>query len=219
MTILVTNPDYDYATSYLCYYSKEIVSYAKKENIILIQLTNERLRRDIVEGIIRKKDPSFILFNGHGDKNTIYGGKVDGSEEFIIREGFNEGLLKGKLVYARACNSAASLGKKCTEDGIGCFIGYDQPFSFWTDENWVTSPLKDNTARLFLEPSNAIAMSILKGKSAKYAVDKFFQLSKKNIQRLLKDENEPGTFVKAMVLWNNMQAQKILGNSDLTLYY
>ena len=186
MTILVTNPDYDYATSYLCYYSKEIVSYAKKENIILIQLTNERLRRDIVEGIIRKKDPSFILFNGHGDKNTIYGGKVDGSEQFIIREGFNEGLLKGKLVYARACNASISLGKKATEGTEGCFIGYKYSFSFWIDYKWSAKPLNDKTAAFYLIPSNEVIVLLLKGSSTQTAHEKSKTMMVENMKKILK---------------------------------
>jgi len=141
MKTLITMPNYDDATSYLYYYAEELVKFAEEKNITVSQLKRPRLRRKILEESITKQNPQLLLFNAHGDETTIYGDKVEGEEEYLIREKENHQLLTGRLTYARACSAAASLGKACTQKD-GCFIGYNQPFSFWTDTSRTTTPLK-----------------------------------------------------------------------------
>mgnify|MGYP001602242076 CR=1 FL=1 len=118
------------------------------------------------------------------------------------------------MTYARACSAAASLGRAGTQKS-GCFIGYNQPFSFWTDTTRTTTPLKDKVAHLFLHPSNELAMSLLRGKSAREAAEIFISLSKKNILHLLGKQDEPGAMASAMLLWNNMVAQQVLGDKEM----
>ncbi|MEW5897319.1 MAG: hypothetical protein AB1668_06500 [Nanoarchaeota archaeon] len=217
MKTIITIPNYDDATSYLYCYAEELVKFAEERNITLSQLKRPRLRRTILEESITKQKPQLLLFNAHGDEHTIYGDKIEGEEEYLIREGKNHQLLTGKLTYARACSAAASLGKTCTEKD-SCFIGYNQPFSFWTDTSRTTTPLKDKVAQLFLQPSNELAMALLRGKSACEAVDTFLNLSKKNLLHLLAKQDEPGAMASAMLLWNNMTAQEVLGNENMRCF-
>lgn len=214
MKTLITMPNYDDATAYLYCYAEELVKFAEEKNIFISQLKRPRLRRNVLEESIRKQNPQLLLFNAHGDETTIYGDKVGTETEHLIREEENHQLLQGRLTYARACSAAASLGRKCTEKS-GCFIGYTQPFSFWTDTSRTTTPLKDKTAQLFLEPSNELVIGLLRGKSARQAADIFINLSKKNILHLLGKEDEPGAMASAMLLWNNMMAQEVLGNKEM----
>ena len=216
MKVLITTPNYDNATSYLFHYAKEIINFAVDRGIFIVQLARPRLRRNQVEEIIIKQNPLLLLFNAHGDSRTIYGDKIGEDEEFLIKEGKNHQLLKGKLTYARACWAAASLGKTCTEKE-GCFIGYKKPFSFWIDKKWSANPLKDKTAKLFLSPSNTIIFSLLKGRTAEESVNNSFNQSKKNILQLLKKEKEPGAMASATVLWSNIESQVILGNKKMKL--
>ena len=214
MKTLITMPNYDDATSYLYCYAEELVKFAEEKNIAVTKLKRPRLRRKIFEESITKQNPQLLLFNAHGDETTIYGDKVEGEEEYLIREKENHQLLTGRLTYARACSAAASLGKACTQKD-GCFIGYNQPFSFWTDTSRTTTPLKDKVAQLFLQPSNELAIALLCGKSAREAADTFFNMSKKNILHLLAKQDEPGAMASAMLLWNNMTAQEVLGNEQM----
>jgi len=214
MKAIITMPNYDDATSYLYCYAEELVRFAAENNLLLIQLKRPRLRRNILEESIFKQEPQLLLFNAHGDENTIYGDKIGGEAEYLIREGENHQLLQGKLTYARACSAAASLGRAATENA-GCFIGYNQPFSFWTDTTRTTTPLKDKVAHFFLQPSNELAISLLRGKSAREAAEIFNNLSKKNILHLLGKQDEPGAMASAMLLWNNMMAQQVLGDTEM----
>lgn len=213
--ILVTRPRYDDATEYLFCYAKKAIDFANEKNVEVLDLTRPRLTQKNFSDLISKKDPLLIFFNAHGDENTIYGDKINGKEEILIREDKNHNLLNKRIVYARACLSSASLGQKACKDG--CFIGYRMPFSFWVDNRWSAKPLNDNTAKLFLEPSNLIIISLLKGNSAKEAHEKSLKMTSKNILELLKNKDEPGAMASIMLLWNNMQCQEILGNEDMTL--
>ncbi len=217
MKTIITMPNYDEATSYLYCYAKELVEFAAKQRISLVQLKRPRLRRNILEASITKQQPQLFLFNAHGDEGTIYGDKIGVETEYLVKENENHQLLEGKLTYARACSAAASLGKTCTKKN-GCFIGYNQPFSFWIDTSRSTTPLKDKTAQLFLRPSNELAMALLQGKSAREAAQTFDHLSKKNIRWLLGRKDEPGALASAMLLWNNLMAQEVLGNEELRCF-
>ncbi|MEK6846004.1 MAG: hypothetical protein AABY26_04550 [Nanoarchaeota archaeon] len=214
MKAIITMPNYDDATAYLYCYAEELVRFAEENGISIIQLKRPRLRRNVLEDSITKQNPQLLLFNAHGDKTTIYGDKIGRETEYLVREQENHQLLQGRLTYARACSAAASLGRKYTQKS-GCFIGYNQPFSFWTDTSRTTTPLKDKIAQLFLEPSNELAIGLLRGKSARQAADIFVNLSKKNILHLLGRQDEPGAMASAMLLWNNMMAQKVLGNEEM----
>ncbi len=49
----------------------------------------------------------------------------------------------------------------------------------------ITKPLKDKTAALFLQPSNKLVSSILKGNTVKYSYEKSQELFKQNISKLV----------------------------------
>ena len=82
-----------------------------------------------------------VFFNAHGSERAICGDKIMGCEEILVEEGKNHDLLVNRIVYARACWAARSLGRACVVDAKGCFIGYKTPFSFWIDDAWSAKPL------------------------------------------------------------------------------
>ena len=211
--LLVTRPSYDDTTSYLFYYAWEVIDSAREKGIKVLDLVRPRLTKQNFSDLISKQDPTLVFFNAHGDEKRIYGDKTDEDEEILIEEGRNHTLLSKRIVYARACYAAASLGKVCTRKG-GCFIGYKTPFSFWIDERWSAKPSNDKTARLFLEPSNLVVISLLKGNCTQEAFDKSQNMSKKNILKLLRHKKEPGAMASIMLLWNNIEGQDILGDTN-----
>lgn len=213
MKAIITMPNYDDATSYLYCYSEDIIKFAEKNGIQISVLKRPKLKRDNFENIANQ-NIKLLLFNAHGDEETIYGDKVDGETEYLVKKDYNHSLLESKLTYARACSAAASLGKTVSS---GCFIGYNQPFSFWIDNTRSSTPLKDKTAQLFLEPSNELMISLLRGKSGRDSVSTFNNFSKKNILRLLGKKGEPGALASISLLWNNMVALEIHGNEEMKL--
>ncbi|MBU3896620.1 MAG: hypothetical protein KJ697_01660 [Nanoarchaeota archaeon] len=210
--MLVTRPRYDDATEYLFYYAGLILNESGSRGIPFIDLKRPKLTKNTLTAIVKEKKPELVFFNGHGDEKTIYGDKVEGNEENLVSEGENDWILKSRITYARACNAANSLGKKCAD---GCFIGYNNPFCFWIDDKWSAKPSNDNTAKLFLEPSNVIISSLLKGNTGDESVEKSVQLSKKNMLKLLKDKEEPGAVQSIMLIWNNMEGLSVIGNGNM----
>lgn len=197
MSFLITRPEHDDTTYYLSSWGKEVIEVAKDRNINVIDLKKDRANRKEVISIIKKKNPSFVVFNGHGNYDSIAGHK----NEILIKAGENEKLLKAKIVYAISCKSAKQLGPKSMKAGALDYIGYDEDFIFVYDPKFITHPSKDGTVKLFLEPSNEIIISILKGNSTKIAVKRSQHLFKKNISKLLSSEASPEDITYAKYLW------------------
>ena len=209
--LLITRPKYDDGTEYLSYYSSLILKEANNKNIQTKDFYGERANKDEVTKFIKNKSPKLILINGHGDESSLCG-----HDNKIIFSFDNITLLKDKIVYARACDAGKALGKEMVKDNDGCFIGYKYPFSFWIDQRWSTKPSNDNIAKLYLEPSNEIILSLIKGKRTQEAYNKSKVMMLDNMRKILKIEKakEPGTIGMLQILWNNFDGQVLHGNSN-----
>lgn len=210
--ILMTLPRHDDVTEYLSQFSQKIEELAREKTIEIKSLRDKDASRILFEKIIKNQDYKMVVFNGHGSEKSI-----DGHKETIIQLGVNDSLIRNRIVYARSCHAAVLLGAKCTENSKeGCFIGYDRPFQFYVNTQWIGNPLKDNTAKLFLESSNLIPMSLIKGNSAYHANENSKQQMLKNIRKIiLKPDAE--SFKIAEALWNNFEGQVLMGNSSVKL--
>lgn len=124
--------------------------------------------------------------------------------------------MNNRIVYARSCEAASILGKKIVENSQGCFIGYVLPFEFYFNETWIGNPIKDNTARLFLESSNLVPLSLIKGNSTKEAHEKAKKQMLKNMKKVLRTKSKE-SYAIAESLWNNYLGQKLLGNEKAKL--
>lgn len=207
--ILITAPKHDITTEYLATFSIQIEKTCVKNGIFHKSLKGEHANKS--EFLKRLNTGNFqtVFMNGHGSEDSISGHK----NQVLIKAGENEEVLKEKIIYARSCEAASILGKKVTENSTGCFIGYILPFEFYYDETWVTNPIKDNIARLFLDSSNLVPLSLIKGNSTKEAHERAKKQMLKNIKKVLRDKNKE-SFVIAESLWNNYLGQVILGNSE-----
>ena len=208
ISLLLTRTNCDDVNVYLYHYSKHILDFASKKNIKWKDLKNNENNRDVLSSSIKKLKPRLIVFNGHGDKNTIWGHK----ENILIKEGDNEDLLKNKIVYARSCNAAISLGRSAIKEGTEAFIGYDGPFALCTIPYKECSPGEDEVAKLFLNPSNLIITSLLKGNNVEEANEKSINLMKKEILKLQSQSGIEGSqHIIPFLKWN-MLVQIPLGN-------
>ena len=204
-------PRYDDGTEYLSYYASLVSKKAEELNIEKKDSEGKEVTVGNVSKFIKKKNPNLIFVNGHGDANYLEGDKG----EILFSTDKNIALLRDKIVYARACHAGLTFGKKMVENNDGCFIGYSTPFSFWIDERRSAVPAKDKTAALFLEPSNEIMFSLLKGNTTSVANEKSKKKMTDNMNKVLKmqDKKEPGAMGWLDILWNNFEGQVIHGNS------
>lgn len=209
--LIITCPKHDDTTEYLAYYSKTIIKEAEEKNLKVKEVCNELLNQKDFSNLVTKLDYQLIVFNGHGTVDSIFGYK----DNILIRVGENEHILKERIIYARSCHAAKVLGMECTkETSGGCFIGYNLPFVFFIDRRWSTKPGNDNTAKLFLIPSNSIPISLIKGNLGTEAHENSKKQMLKNINKLLESKSEPETLFLIKGLWNNYLGQVILGNGS-----
>lgn len=167
MDILITRPDHDDTVTYLSLWAGEIVKRAKCSGNVF-DYAGKKANKKEIEKLLKKRNPRFVFFNGHGNEKTIFGQ----GDQPLIKEGENEELLASKIVYSRACNSAKSLGKSACENGADAYIGYKGEFTFFTDTSSECTPLRDKFAEPFFKSSNEIAESLIKGNTVSEAYDK-----------------------------------------------
>ena len=208
--ILVTRPEYDYTTRFISAWAVKVIDFAKSKGTSVFDLSKERATKREFESIVEKKHPRFIFLNGHGDDRMVTGQ----DEEVLVKCGENEKVLKSRIVYALSCRSAKELGPESVASGADAYIGYDEDFIFMYRNEKRLRPTEDKTAAMFLESSNQVAMSLLKGNSAQASHLSSRRAFIRSIQKLLtsKVAQEDSSAVRYLV-WD-MQHQVCLGDQE-----
>lgn len=211
--IIITLPRHDDLTEYLSAFSKNVIKEAFDKGIKLKELKDKEATRSEFEKAVVRLNYSMIILNGHGTPSSIKGYK----DEILVSMGLNEHLLKEKIVYARSCEAGINLGKSiCSNSKNGCFIGYLAPFKFWARNSSAHDPTTDNVAKMFLEPSNLIPISLIKGSNTEEANQKSKRQMLKNMNKLLRNKDSL-SITLARDLWNNYFGQVLFGNEKAFL--
>lgn len=206
-SILVTRPNHDLVTTYISTWAKKVLIEADKRKISKLDLLFKKASKSYFESYIQRNQPKLIFFNGHGSEDSI-----TGFDNEVLVSLKNTDLLDGKIIYARSCDAGARLGPKAVRDGALCFIGYRQSFVVGYSEEYWTRPLQDPLARLFLEPSNLVPVTLLKGNSIADAYRKSQNTSFKNFTFALSTKASPLERDTAPYLWHNRKYQVVLGD-------
>ena len=210
-SVLFVRPCHDDVTAYLFFYSKELVNLSLSKGFPTLNREKADASKEIIISTLSKKDPAFIMFNGHGSPDSICGH----NDEVIIQEGDNHFLLKNKIVYSLSCSSAAGIGMEVSDEK-STFIGYLHDFGLGMDTRCQASIHRDERAKMFLEPSNLLVQSLLKGNSAQEAVEKAKELMKRNLS-LLRTDSAPDAKDYIPYLFNNYIALTVLGKGEACL--
>ena len=208
---LFIRPCHDDVTSYLHYYSKELLEESKNKGFKTINKEKKDANKTVVESVIKKNNPGFIMFNGHGSPTMICGHQ----DAVLIEKDKNHNLIKNRVIYSLSCSSASNLGKTVANNKT-TFIGYVDEFALGMDTNSQIAVHRDKRAKLFLEPSNLLVKSLLKGNTAKDAVTKARNLMKVNISKLRTDTS-PDAKDYLPYLYNNYLILEVLGNKSGTV--
>jgi hypothetical protein len=209
-TIIITRPEHDPGTKYLSKWSQKIIDLAEKKGFNVIDLKEKKASKKDLTGRLKKLNPSLVILNGHGNSTSITGH----DNEILIKAKENENLLKNKITYAISCDAAKKLGVACV-DNKTAFIGYKGKFIFMIDQSYLTKPLSDKRAGKYLNASNQVPLSLIKGKTAEESSEKSKDYFKKAIKSLLTNgRNDPDAIEDAKNLWWNMTHQVCLGNQD-----
>lgn len=179
--LLLTRPEHDYATRYLSAWAQKFFDLAEIKGYSIIDLYRERANREQFESVIKKRIPRLLVINGHGNDDSVTGHE---NKPLLISK-VNSSLLEGKITYAISCRSARVLGEEAGRYADTAYIGYREDFILLYLEGYRTRPVEDKLAELFLNPSNLIVTTLLKGHSVKESVLRAQQEFLRNIQNLL----------------------------------
>lgn len=204
--ILVTRPNHDLGTNYLFYWSGLVIK--NPHGFKVLDLSKKKANKENFVSYINKHKPILVFLNGHGTQDTITGH----DNEILIESGKNERLLAKKIVYARSCDAAKNLGLQCVLRGTISFIGYEEKFVLAYSHSCVTRPLQDRVAELFLEPSNLIPISLLKGNTVEKAYKKSQDSMLRNLHFMVSSKASSAQKDAAPYLWTNRKYQTVIGS-------
>ncbi|HLC89681.1 MAG TPA: hypothetical protein VJG65_01845, partial [Patescibacteria group bacterium] len=113
--------------------------------------------------------------------------------------------------------SARVLGKEVAGYADTTYIGYQEDFVLIYLEKYRTRPTEDNLAGFFLEPSNLVITTLIKGNSAKESLTRAKQEFLRNIQKLLnsKTKSDDSSVLRYLV-WD-MQNLVLQGDGEKKL--
>ena len=213
-SLLITRPEHDVTTRYISKWSEKIIKEASEKHVDVIDLHKDKANKDRVLGTLKKKSSlrMLVVLNGHGNSTTVAG---HNNEPLITKD--DAEVLAGKLVYARSCQSAKVLGKTAIAKGTIAYVGYQEDFIFLIDEDKIMKPLEDAKAALFLEPSNYVISSLLKGHSAADAHHRSKNLFRKNLEKVLTGKTSSEDRCAARFLYWDMTNQVCLGDGTAVL--
>ncbi|KKS94811.1 MAG: hypothetical protein UV68_C0002G0011 [Candidatus Collierbacteria bacterium GW2011_GWC2_43_12] len=211
--ILITQPNFDITTQWISCWSTEISKLATDRKIKVVVLDGIRANRKEFESVIKKISPKLVFFNGHGSDKTVFGHK----NEPLVIMGDNEDQLAGKIVYSLACLSAKTLGPECINKGTRAYIGYIEDFIFFHDITKISNPLSDQIAGMFLEPSNCIMKSLIKGHTTQMSWEHSQQCFKRKITELVMKGDRVSINTYLPHLFWDMQNQVSLGDPNASL--
>lgn len=210
--MLVTRPNHDSGTSYLCYWSKLVINEAIKRDIDVVDLLCAKANKKLFVSYYKKFKPKLVFMNGHGLDNVVTGYE----NEVLIDDNDNQLNMTDSIIVARSCRCANVLGNILVKNGSNAFIGYKDDYVIKTSRKYSTKPLLDPMAALFLEPSNMIVKSLLKGKTTKEANEKSKKMLIKNISNVLlgnsKDKQDTAKW-----LFHDYNSQVVIGNKEAKL--
>jgi hypothetical protein len=186
---------------------------AKAKHYEVVDLDGDKANRERFMGTLEKTSPRFVFLNGHGNEKVVAGQ----NNEVLLKE--SDTAIKDKIIYARACKSAQTLGPQTIENGATAYIGYVEDFIFVSEESKEARPTEDKVAALFLEPSNQVALSLLKGHSAEEADRRAKEKFRENIEAVMLKgpRGLPGYYAILFNLAWDLRNQVCLGDKNATL--
>ncbi len=179
--VLLVRNDYDPITHYMYEWSIPFIEAAESKNMKVDCVDGLSVTKSEIASRIVKLKPVFIFLNGHGDRQTFYG---HGNKPAVD---MSDGkLFTGKIVFSRACDCAAELGKTFAEEhACKAFIGYSMPFVNVRETNVEIKPRQDNMSRPIWEASNSVPVGLVKGLTVEESIEASHKKAYKEIERIL----------------------------------
>jgi len=199
---LITRPNYGKELPYIYSFSKGLVALAKGDRTIHVtELERKEVTRDKLESSLLANNPKLVFLNGHGDEVSVLG-----HEDEVILDEDNIKFMKGKIVYALACESLAKLGRIAFEKKVKAYVGYRGEFRWVIDPSRTSSPDKDKNAAPFRKVCFVLGKTLLSGLPVGVAIEQTKKEYKKLIRNYGRSEDQFGDapLIGLMLSWDLM---------------
>lgn len=206
-TVLITRPSHDPTTRYCHYWSEPVIAKAKEKSFRVLDISSDKVTRDIFESYLRKQEPQCLFLNGHGTKTEVFGH----DDKPILNADNLNSVPEDCVIYVRSCDVGDRLGEDIAKRASAC-IGYRKAFGFYRLNTSMKNPLSDPLAKFSFEPSNLVATTLLKGKTALEAHDRSREAMRRNLQYLLSSKASALERQCASPLWWNYKYQVLHGD-------
>lgn len=206
-SIVITRPNYEKVTSYLFAWSEVIVKLAQDKLYMVHDLQRTKSTRKMFESYVNGHKPAFIFMNGHGNCDEI-----TGHDDEVLLD--TSSIIKDSVIYARSCDAGQKLGYILVQNGARAFIGYSRKFVFGYLPEKMAHPLGDSLAEYFLESSNLIPSTIIKGHSIEEAHRRSKDRMYANFRKMI---SSTATFEERYAsrwLWSNINCQVLIGDAN-----
>lgn len=200
-------------TIYFHQWSKDVIRFAIARKNKVLDLEGKKANRKTFESYAKKHLPDFFFFNGHGSNEIVAGY----DNEPLLISSKNDELCPKSIIYIRSCSAAKTLGVSLIQKSAKACIGYNTKFGFMRLIDKERNPLSDPLARLYLQPSNIVATTLLKGHTALEAHLRGLGEMKKNLRKMLSSENPITDSTGIVLLWSNIRGQILLGDPNATI--
>ena len=209
-SMLVTRPDHEIVTKYCCVWSERLVKLAQQKGLHVYDLKGAKATRRNFESYVKKNQPSLIFLNGHGSAEV-----VTGYDNEPLADMASEPAVS--IFYARSCDAAALLGPALVQKGARAFVGYVRKFVLYYDPEYTMRLEEDPMAGLFLDSSNLVVSTLLKGHAVAEAHRRSKEVMAKNLRKMISSAATPEERYAASAMWSNMTNQVALGDLDATI--
>jgi len=206
--VLFSRPNHDVTLGYLFHYSKDLIKISREKGHDTINKEGKSANKSTILSIIKKKKPKLIMLNGHGSPKIVCGQ----NNEILVNSEDNPEILSQTITYSLSCSSALELGKIAVEKGAICFIGYEWDFAIGKDPESEATPARDKIAKLFLDPSNILFSSLIKGNNVENSIGKAKKKMWENIWYLNTTKEFPEAPHYAPFLFGNYSGLIAHGN-------
>lgn len=192
-TILVVNPNFDTATSFIHLWANEVINEAQQLGLNIINLDTEDARLAQFENEIANEDPILTFNNGHGSPEIFTGQ----DQEFITwipsteygTTDSNINLLANRVSYYLSCLTGQKLGPAIAAQDNTFYLGYTEDFVFNGFEPG------DQYSKGFGECSNAIMKTLLHGGSIEDAYNEGIRMFNLWIEQWEQSSDSAASFV------------------------
>lgn len=198
--MLLVRNNYDTITFYMHEWSLPLKEEAERKGMHVDCVDGKNVTRKEVISRLENTDAMLIILNGHGTKTSFFG-----SENHPILTATDASLFAERVVFVRACDCAAGLGREAAErHGCTAFIGYQYEFVNVRQNTKEARPLEDEISRPIWEASNAVPLSLIKGRTVEEAVQASHTKAEIGMLRLLQSPEPHAISVLKAMLTNDV---------------